>query len=659
MAKRFLALILTLAVAVLLIPSMVPMADTVIQKEVLDKELEMPNSNQPEQGWFDPIAGNGQSVRPGTHEEEGDCALITSNYPHQVDARMGWEKTNVSEYDYLEFDFYIPDTNYVSDEWGFAIELKSTEYNPREGNRLVWNASYHKGEPLKEGWNSLKLAIKGENGVDFTAPEGEAPFDPTQAQALWIWNYIPADQVAEGAPNVEFMVDNIRFTKYKIVEEVIPDPSEPSDPSDPGEGEDDGDSLMISNCDDPAGWACDPATIGAALESVDRNGTGDALKFSVSDSRELVMTYDKTGEKLDVTGATYLEFDIWLSEGAVEAVLAGIDKRVELTSGGNDAPGVCWGLPTNLKANEWQHVQFDMRSATVNPKTTENGGTLEEALQAIDHFRLFTLGDVGTAYDMEIRLDNVEVTFTPYPVPEPLGKGELSKCESEKGWSATAGIAVSADAENKQEGDASVRFTAPAGQTSIEMMFRADAETVVDLSDASHLQFWLYIEDADFIANITDSRIELSSSDTPDDALFFWGVDVSALKQGWNLIKMPMSEGGRAAIMELVDLRKIVRFRVFFTINPMETEQVLNIDDLKGVFENEEEPPTSDGGSGGDDSSGNDNDNDSSAPGGNDAGEEESPGTGVGFGATAAAALAVILSGGVLSLTKSRKARGK
>ena len=656
MAKRFLALILTLAVAVLLIPSMVPMADTVIQKEVLDKELEMPNSPNPDEGWYDWVHMSPNGVKPV--EKDGKVyANISSGLDHQLEMRMGWPVTDVSEYQYLEFDLYVPDERFVTSEWGFMVQLNSGDYTVKDNNRIVWTAERNNGEPLKAGWNSLKLAIKSDVGKGFDAPADANPFAPAEMKSLWIINYSEtANAPGYDGPVIEYLIDNIRFTKYKIVEEVIPDPSEPEPEPEP---DPDGDSLMISNCDDPAGWACDPASIGAALESVDRNGTGDALKFSVSDSRELVMTYDKTGEKLDVTGATYLEFDIWLSEGAVEAVLAGIDKRVELTSGGNDAPGVCWGLPTNLKANEWQHVQFDMRSATVNPKTTENGGTLEEALQAIDHFRLFTLGDVGTAYDMEIRLDNVEVTFTPYPVPEPMEKGELSKCESEKGWSATAGIAVSADAENKQEGDASVRFTAPAGQTSIEMMFRADAETVVDLSDASHLQFWLYIEDADFIANITDSRIELSSSDTPDDALFFWGVDVSALKQGWNLIKMPMSEGGRAAIMELVDLRKIVRFRVFFTINPMETEQVLNIDDLKGVFENEEEPPTSDGGSGGDDSSGNDNDNDSSAPGGNDAGEEESPGTGVGFGATAAAALAVILSGGVLSLTKSRKARGK
>lgn len=140
----------------------------------------------------------------------------------------------------------------------------------------------------------------------------------------------------------------------------------------------------------------------------------------------------------------------------------------------------------------------------------------------------------------------------------------------------------SLNTEDKKEGVASVKFTITSG-LDLRMQKKLTRPIITQLTkETAQLNFWLWIEDASKL-DLRTGQIEITSSGGPDVNEFNWPTASLSLKDGWNEVKLAVSQASASGDGG-ADLDAINFFRMYFKLTEATTTPFsVAIDDVKFV----------------------------------------------------------------------------
>jgi hypothetical protein len=155
-------------------------------------------------------------------------------------------------------------------------------------------------------------------------------------------------------------------------------------------------------------------------------------------------------------------------------------------------------------------------------------------------------------------------------VPAVLPDMTLDTADATAGWRSSSGNALTADAQIKVHGAASVKSTGGGG-----VRFRKLLGTPLDVSRFKYLTFWYYVDNPDLIAQTGDTgQIEISSSNTDDQQEWFWNVASLNLQRGWNYVLLDLPGKVRRGPVDATQIRRI---RIYHASTAPMTVRIDNI----------------------------------------------------------------------------------
>ncbi|WP_133166281.1 hypothetical protein [Sphingobacterium haloxyli] len=147
------------------------------------------------------------------------------------------------------------------------------------------------------------------------------------------------------------------------------------------------------------------------------------------------------------------------------------------------------------------------------------------------------------------------------------------------GWEQTGTNSLYTDSK---EGAASVKFTITSG-LDLRMQKQLTRPIVTQLTkETAQLNFWLWIENVSKL-DMSTGQIEITSSGGPDVNEFNWSTASLSLKDGWNEVKLKVSQAGASGDGG-ADLDAINFFRMYFKLKEATTTPFsVALDDIKFV----------------------------------------------------------------------------
>ncbi len=128
----------------------------------------------------------------------------------------------------------------------------------------------------------------------------------------------------------------------------------------------------------------------------------------------------------------------------------------------------------------------------------------------------------------------------------------LQRCDVANLWEGSNTIGI--DTNDKKEGIASIRFTG-SGEEWFKKKF---SQTNAGIDESGWFLFWLFVSDVSKFSE--GGQIELSSSGGPDADEYSWNMADIALVNGWNEVKLKISD---ASIIGSPSLKSINYFRIY------------------------------------------------------------------------------------------------
>lgn len=171
--------------------------------------------------------------------------------------------------------------------------------------------------------------------------------------------------------------------------------------------------LWLSDCDSLDGWKAnsngDPALIAAPDTDNKTEGSG-SIGAKASNGKLNYLTFTP-GSAIDASGYQYLEFDMYFDNMGWANDCASV--MIEITSSGReDRESNRWPKSVVMSTLEnqaidgktnWYHFKLEI----AKPKDSAYGGC---SLNRVNFFRFYTVDNISTTPDYEMRIDNVMFT---------------------------------------------------------------------------------------------------------------------------------------------------------------------------------------------------------------------------------------------------------
>ena len=160
--------------------------------------------------------------------------------------------------------------------------------------------------------------------------------------------------------------------------------------------------------------------------------------------------------------------------------------------------------------------------------------------------------------------ENVLATFTLKPASGGgAGNGNwlISNCDSESGWSSSNIKSISS---NYKEGRGSLKAIGSRTED-----FRRTF-TATNARGATALEFWYYVENLDKFEST--NQVEIGSGSGPDTREYHWKLDKTALKNGWNPIKLRFADASITG--GAPDITRLNWFRLYRKKNGTATSRI-------------------------------------------------------------------------------------
>jgi hypothetical protein len=325
-------------------------------------------------------------------------------------------------------------------------------------------------------------------------------------------------------------------------------------------------SAVLSNCDQLDGWGI--VNGGSEITVAPKEGKGfiqgtvavggDFMQF------QLALTTPVNTKQTKETG----ELKFWFYIQDVTQYVSG--GQIQISSANNpDNYHLGWGLdgimPT-LK-NGWNHLELRF----VDAYGYNDANQID--LTKLNYMRIFWNVTKATA-TQTYGLDDVRVD-----VAAPV---MINNCDKLDNWNVVNGGQLLT--KGQKEGTGFIQGTVAVGGNFMQFQYSLPSPAFIDTKahkDVGYLEFWFYIQDV--TQYVSGGQIQISSANNPDDYHLGWGLDgiMPTLKNGWNHLKLKMTDAYGYNDADQIDLTKLNYMRIFWNVPKATATQTYGLDDIE------------------------------------------------------------------------------
>ena len=293
--------------------------------------------------------------------------------------------------------------------------------------------------------------------------------------------------------------------------------------------------VEILNCETADGFTSQAEI---AVDTQDFTQGAASLSFTISIPKEANATgsIEATFAPIDVTYATVLEFDFYISDPAL--LYSTYIMTIDLGSSGSaDAQVLDWPSTAFDSITEagWYHMELPFDQAI----------SMGFDASSLNYFRLLFMNiyPESDLDDVVVKLDNVRVRI---PTQTTV---TMDTCDNlnEGDWSNWMNLPVTRDPVNRVEGTASYSFgfgyTEQFGGWS---MVNEKHYAPINAKGAAYLEMDVYVSDVAMMGNSaygTDGiYVEITSSGECDWNEYSWALSSYVTENGWTHVRLPISE---------------------------------------------------------------------------------------------------------------------
>ncbi|MDB5125574.1 MAG: hypothetical protein JWP94_3703 [Mucilaginibacter sp.] len=325
-------------------------------------------------------------------------------------------------------------------------------------------------------------------------------------------------------------------------------------------------SAVLSNCDQLDGWGI--VNGGSEITVAPKEGKGfiqgtvavggNFMQF------QLALTTPVNTKQTKETG----ELKFWFYIQDVTQYVSG--GQIQISSANNpDNYHLGWGLdgimPT-LK-NGWNHLELRF----VDAYGYNDANQID--LTKLNYMRIFWNVTKATA-TQTYGLDDVRVD-----VAAPV---MINNCDKLDNWNVVNGGQLLT--KGQKEGTGFIQGTVAVGGNFMQFQYSLPSPAFIDTKahkDVGYLEFWFYIQDV--TQYVSGGQIQISSANNPDDYHLGWGLDgiMPTLKNGWNHLKLKMTDAYGYNDADQIDLTKLNYMRIFWNVPKATATQTYGLDDIE------------------------------------------------------------------------------
>lgn len=247
-------------------------------------------------------------------------------------------------------------------------------------------------------------------------------------------------------------------------------------------------------------------------------------------------------EAVDISA--YAEGGIHLWFYISETAKLNADVTVEIGSAGKGAANALqWTVKREKFTDGWNELVLKF----VNAKKSEDGGA---DLTKVNFLRIYNSTNDGVT----VRLDDVRA------VEAQQVTVVLANCDDTTGMSVAGGkneLRIATGAEEHKEGTGAFKVVQ---QNQVMLALKLEPSVDASACEEGSLHFWIWFSDVSSLKE--NVRVELGSGGIYDKEEAQWNLDRDTLKDGWNEIRLLLSEASRSQDGG-VDVSRINWFRVY------------------------------------------------------------------------------------------------
>ena len=113
----------------------------------------------------------------------------------------------------------------------------------------------------------------------------------------------------------------------------------------------------------------------------------------------------------------------------------------------------------------------------------------------------------------------------------------LQRCDIKTNWQSSNSLSI--DNGDQKEGRGSLQCTGD----ETDWFKKVFSQTDVGVDETGYLSFWLYVSDVSVFDG--DGQVEITSSGVADTDEYNWAVSTIGLINGWNHVKLALSNAGK------------------------------------------------------------------------------------------------------------------
>ena len=318
---------------------------------------------------------------------------------------------DVSGYQYLEFDAYYSNLDWLRDCGGMMFELTSSGTCDVESSRYTKSSILEAAPALAADYESGASGGKWYHfKLNLSTPHSKVKGGLNTEKFNYFRFYTV--QSLTTTSDYTLKLDNIRFTKGEAPASVIKTP----------------DRIIINSADSAALWTSPGQEV---MVDTSNKVSGNGSVRVVAKGGILKELAYHPAEAIDLTGYNYLQFDLFLSD--IRCLSTSTGFMVEVTSSGTcdvesnrymktgilaACPELAKDMAAEVKGNKWYHFCFDL----TRPQNQARGGL---NMSAMNYFRIYFLGSPAGTPDCTVNLDNLEVTATGVSSGNPPAGGAI------------------------------------------------------------------------------------------------------------------------------------------------------------------------------------------------------------------------------------------
>ena len=303
---------------------------------------------------------------------------------------------DISDYQYLEFDAYFTNLDWLRDCGGMMFELTSAGTCDVESSRYTKSSILEACPALAADYESGASGGKWYHfKLNLSTPHSKVK----GGLNLQKFNYFRFYTVQPKSTTADYTLylDKMMFTKGEAPAAIVKTPEK----------------IVINAADSAALWTSPGQEV--MLDTKNKvSGTG-SVSVTAKGGILKELAYHPA-EPIDLTGYPYLQFDLFLSDITCLGVSTGF--MVEVTSSGTcdkesnrfmksgilaACPELAQDLAAGVKGNKWYHFCFNLEK----PQNQARGGL---NMKAMNFFRIYFIGAPAGTPDCVVNVDNLEAT---------------------------------------------------------------------------------------------------------------------------------------------------------------------------------------------------------------------------------------------------------